>query len=270
MKITNWFNKILRRPKTLNVSYDSVQGSNTVIFLHGIASNSDTWKPVLPMVPPEYRSITIDLLGFANSPKPTYLDYTVKDHAKAALRTIEKLHIKTPYILAGHSMGALIAVEIAKIKPKSVKKLVLVSAPIYNSKDISKQARIYKSNKKTITNILFYIYDLLIEKQTLTLKAVQRIIKVTPSGFPLMLDEKSWYPFKMSLKKTIMQQKTMLDIANLQMPIVILYGRLDPLIISQNYTKLANINPKIKIIKANSAHIITKTMSKKIVESLKK
>ena len=269
MIINKWFNK-LRRPKILNVSYDSVRGSTAVIFLHGIASNSDTWKPVLPIIPSIYRSITIDLLGFANSPKPTYLDYTVKDHARAVIRTINKLKVKTPYILVGHSMGGLIAVEIAKIEPKSVKQLILVSTPIYNSNDISKQTRIYNSNKKTVTNILFYIYDLLIEKQNLTLKAVQKILKVAPSGFPLMLDESSWYPFKMSLKKTIMQQKTMLDINKLQIPIVFLYGRLDALIIANNYNKLAKKNSKIKIIKTNSMHIISKNMSKKIIYSLKK
>lgn len=269
MIINKLFNQIFRRTKTLNVSYDSSSGSTAVIFLHGIASNSDTWKPVLPIMPHNYRSIAIDLLGFADSPKPTYLDYTVKDHAKAVLRTISKLKVKTPYILVGHSMGGLIAVEIAKTKPKSVKKLILVGAPLYNSKDILRQSKIYKNNKQTITNILFYVYDLLIEKQTLTLKAVQKILKVTPSGFPLMLDESSWYPFKMSLKKTIMQQQTMLDINRLKMPIIFLYGRLDALIIAKNYIKLAHKNSNIKLIKTNSMHIVNKAMSKKIVGSLK-
>ena len=85
-----------------------------------------------------------------------------------------------------------------------------------------------------------------------------------------MLDESSWYPFKMSLKKTIMQQKTMLDVNKLQIPMVFLYGRLDALIIANNYNKLEKNNSKIKIIKTNSMHIISKNMSKKIIYSLKK
>ena len=266
--ILSYIKKLFSITPSLYVAYDNKNKGHTVVFLHGIASTSGTWKPVLPLLPSDYRIVTIDLLGFAKSPKPKSISYNVNDHAKAVRKTIKKLKISKPYTLVGHSMGALISVEIAKQSSKAINHLILVNAPIYNSEDLNKQSKDYKNKKQNMTNILFYIYERLIEKQNLTLKAVKNIIKVKPANLPIELDNSTWYSFKMSLDKTIMQQNTISDIKKLRVPITFIYGSLDPVIVVDNYNKIARENPNVKILKTTAMHNVNKTIAKKIAFAL--
>lgn len=74
--------------------------------------------------------MTLDLLGFGRSPKPK-MDYTYDDHIEAIRMTLERLDIKTPYILLGHSMGALIALRYATIYGDDISKLLLFNPPLF-------------------------------------------------------------------------------------------------------------------------------------------
>ena len=91
----------------------------TIVFLHGIAASFTSWRPTVQELAKDrdldkVRFIGLDLIGFGKSPRPEKFSYEYEDYRRVLTRTIKKLHIKTPIILAGHSMGCLIAMDYAE------------------------------------------------------------------------------------------------------------------------------------------------------------
>lgn len=262
------FHRIFRIPYKLKITTDTGSGV-PVVFLHGIASNSATWKYVLPILSKKYRAITFDLLGFGASIKPKYTDYTISDHTNAVVRTLRSLHCRQPVILVGHSMGALIAIDIAKKHPELVSSLVLVSAPLYNSHDTNPESETNEESSGESASNLFFIYHKLISNQKLTLKAAQAIMKVAPASNSFFLTVDTWLPFRHSLKNTIMNQTTLNDIRTLKLPIYMLYGKLDVLLQQKNYTILEKESHKnITITPYTGAHMITKNSASIVVQAI--
>lgn len=129
------------------------QGSgHPVILLHGIGRSNEVWNHVVNEFKNHqgYRVVAFDLLGFGSSPKPDWIDYTIDDHAQAIINSIDKLKLREPCIIVGHSMGCLIAVRVAKLRPDLIKQLVLFEMPIFEGLP-------NKSASKTKTK---YIYSL--------------------------------------------------------------------------------------------------------------
>lgn len=148
----------------LHVGFDS-GGKNkpVIVLLHGIAATSKSWDFLLKELDTEkYRVIAIDLLGFGKSPKPKHQMYDVYDHIKNINYTLSKLSINKRFILVGHSMGSIIAVNYAINYPNKVKNLFLLSLPLYTKSDKSSQSII--ARKKT--DIYLNAYNLLVQKRT--------------------------------------------------------------------------------------------------------
>lgn len=78
--------------------------------------------------------ITIDLLGFGRAPKPADLEYSYDDHVQHIRRALERLTIAQPYILVGHSMGAMLAARYSRLYGASVKSLILLHPPLYTDR----------------------------------------------------------------------------------------------------------------------------------------
>lgn len=107
----------------------SGQGS-PIVLIHGMAASSHYWDELVPLLSPTHHIVTLDLLGFGRSPKP-HIQYTYHAHISAIKQALEQLRIVTPVILVGHSMGALIALRMAREHPELVKKVVMIGCPIY-------------------------------------------------------------------------------------------------------------------------------------------
>jgi pimeloyl-ACP methyl ester carboxylesterase len=99
-----------------------------LVLLHGLASSSRYWDPLLATLGERYRVITPDLLGFGRSPKPFSAAYSVQEHVDALLTTLER-RAAGPVTLVGHSMGSILALHLAVSRPDLVERLVLVSLP---------------------------------------------------------------------------------------------------------------------------------------------
>lgn len=264
-----FLHKTLRIPYKLSVTENSGSGM-PIVFLHGIASSSFTWRNVLPIVGSGYRRITIDLLGFGNSPKPEWAHYSLVDHADAVARTIKKLRLKQPVILVGHSMGSLIAVSLANRHPKLVKRLVLCSMPLYMNNDLDSSVVEYKKTDRALNNAYFNVYQAITERPDLTLKGARQIVKLAGNETSFRLDETTWVPFKQSLKNSIEGQSTLSDIQSIDAPIDILYGRFDVFVISKYFKKLAQTHKNISIHAVNGRHEISPLYARKIVEVIEK
>lgn len=261
--MNQWLSKVwhgfFRQPYRLAVPINEGEGK-VVVMLHGLVSTHRKWGFVLPHIKSGCRVIAMDLLGFGASPKPKHCDYTVQDHAKAVIATLKRMGVRREIIFVGHSMGALVAVEIAKQKPKLAKKLILCGMPIYQ----------FDAKQRLLPNQdSFYLrlYKRMVNNERLAwgvVKLTQRLFRAPLEDFGVTRSE--MYAAQRSLANTIMNQTTYMDIQKLKQPIYIIGGRLDALVVRRHLLSLGKLVTGSTVSFVNEPHDITEGYGRYIAE----
>lgn len=208
----------------LNIAADLGEGP-VVILLHGIAASATTYDKVIPPLSESHRCISIDLLGFGSSPAPVGAQYTIEEHVASLRATIASLKLREPFILVGHSLGALLATRYAAQYPSRVSRLVLVSPPVYVA-----SAEIGDSALRRQVGLYMKAYEFLRSNKDFTIANAARIGKLLQISTIFDISENNWAPFILSLKNCIESQTTIADIAAVTAPIDVVYGALDQFI----------------------------------------
>ena len=97
-----------------------------VVFIHGYAAMVDHWKQIVRPVAREYTFYGIDLYGFGSSARPTGTP-TRERWAKQVADFIREV-VGGPAVVVGHSMGGVVAIEVARRYPELTRGLVLVNS----------------------------------------------------------------------------------------------------------------------------------------------
>lgn len=95
-----------------------------VVAIHGLTANHTCWEPVARALASRHRVIAYDLRGRGDSDKPD-TGYDIGTHA-ADLRGVLDACQVTQACIAGHSLGAAIALRFAVSHPERVARLALV------------------------------------------------------------------------------------------------------------------------------------------------
>lgn len=98
----------------------------TVILLHGLGAQAETWALNIPALAANYRVIAPDQIGFGKSDKPL-LKYRVATYADFLDKFMSELKIEKA-ALVGNSLGGWIAAYTAIKYPNRVEKIVLADA----------------------------------------------------------------------------------------------------------------------------------------------
>src|SRR5437868_12605075 len=112
--------------------YQQGSGNPAVIFVSGMAHDHRTWKKVQDSVSTFTTTISYDRAGLGSSE----FHNVKKDLTSLANELnglIQKLKIKEPFILVGHSMGCQVIKKYASLHPEKIKGIVLLD-PGYNEK----------------------------------------------------------------------------------------------------------------------------------------
>ena len=96
-----------------------------LILIHGFLGSSKMWEPQINFFKNHFRVITPDLPGFGKSNKVKSHN-SIKSIANLLMDCIEEKKIDKFYLL-GHSMGGMIAQEIAKKYGNKIAKLICYS-----------------------------------------------------------------------------------------------------------------------------------------------
>ena len=118
----------------------------TVILLHGLGANAESWALNIPALAANYRVIAPDQIGFGKSDKPL-LKYRVGTYADFLDKFMSELKIERA-ALVGNSMGGWVAALAAIKYPNRVEKIVLADAAGLAPKEIDFD-RIYQLNNST-------------------------------------------------------------------------------------------------------------------------
>jgi pimeloyl-ACP methyl ester carboxylesterase len=96
----------------------------SVVFLHGGASDCRDWFDTMAGLFRYCRMYAPDLLGFGRTDNPLE-EYTLADFT-GFVRAFVAQTCREPAVMAGHSLGGRIAIELALTSPEMVKSLILV------------------------------------------------------------------------------------------------------------------------------------------------
>ena len=100
------------------------------VLVHGVTSSSRTWWRVGPALAERgYRVLAVDLRGHGASPR-TGGGLSVADLAADVAETVEAARAPLPVdLLVGHSLGALVALELVGRRPGFARRLVVEDPP---------------------------------------------------------------------------------------------------------------------------------------------
>jgi cis-3-alkyl-4-acyloxetan-2-one decarboxylase len=246
----------LRQPYRLFTRVDMGKGQ-PVVLLHGIASSGATWVHVVKRLRDQpVRVVVLDLLGFGASPKPTDIrvQYDVNDHARAVIRTLRRLHGRKPVLLVGHSMGCFVAIEVATKRPDLVSGLLLYEPPFYTGLPNTNRYKLRLS-------AYFSLYRMVIKRQpgASRLKLAKKLLNRL-YGFEI--NNETWIPFQRSMQNTILKQTALNDLKQLTLPVQLVYGKYDQVVINDKKKVFVGDMPNITALEISELHNISARASK--------
>lgn len=205
----------------------------TVVMIHGIASDSNTYNEALEYLEGidelrNVRFVTFDLLGAGQSPKDDTLDYNYDDQLGALGESIRALEVNTPLVLVGHSLGTLITARYASKHPDKVDQLILIAPPIYTDEDLTRPE--FKIGMEAFKNLI-------------------------GMKNPQILKEKA---FVNSMNNIVLDKNNYRVLTKLTVPTVLIYGDDDQLIASHNIPGVLEMNQKIQSVKTQGKHGVSR------------
>lgn len=240
----------LRRPYSLKCT-DTGRGDDVVVLLHGIASSKTVWRKLVDILPSDnWRIIAPDLLGFGDSPRPQWNKYTVSEHARMVVALIKSKNIRGTVTLVGHSMGCLVAAQIAATKPWLIKRLVLYEPPLLGQvpefPGYSKHSERYK-----------VLFEYIASNPKVAQLNNKTMWEVARKVYGFHLSQERWLPFERSLRNTILSQQAYQQLKDVDLPTDIVYGRLDLVVIRRGIKEMFKHNPNVALHLVTDIHGVT-------------
>jgi len=100
----------------------------TVLLLHGSASSGRMWRATAQALPPFYRTLAPDLIGYGGTPAwPPATPFDIDAEARAL-----EPELPCEYHLVGHSYGGVVALRLALADPKRVRTLTLIEPVLFS------------------------------------------------------------------------------------------------------------------------------------------
>lgn len=109
--------------------YEVIGRGTPVLFLHGWVGSWRYWVPTMQAVSSTNRAYALDLWGFGDSSKNKL--YSINNQVEFIKAFLDNIGLSQVTIV-GHSLGAIVANELAFNHPNMVKKILSISLPLSN------------------------------------------------------------------------------------------------------------------------------------------
>ncbi|GAA4503621.1 alpha/beta hydrolase [Actinoallomurus oryzae] len=110
----------------IHVCQDGPRDAPALLLIHGSASSTRSWDPMVPLLTGSHRVIRIDLLGHGRSAKPADRGYALPDQADRVGAALDRLGVEHA-VVVGHSSGGAVATALAEQCPDLVTALALIN-----------------------------------------------------------------------------------------------------------------------------------------------
>ena len=98
-----------------------------LLLIHGLPGSIRDWRYLVPQLA-GVRTIRVDLPGFGATSRRDKSHWSVDQRAMWLIDFLDAIGVDE-VVVAGHSMGAAIAIAMAAISPERVRRLALISSP---------------------------------------------------------------------------------------------------------------------------------------------
>ncbi len=202
-----------------------------VILLHGGLSTHRNWTEVAASLDDKRRLLMPDLLGFGGSPKPRRADYSMAQMLACLEHTFDEYTFKQPPVLAGHSLGANIALRWALERPDSFAGLVLSAPLLFNQSEFYQQMATIPLEGRWLANKT--LARLVTFALSLSGLVPTRLAAHFAGGRPRYVMEdvtnQRFFVFRKLLKHTYFRDDVLTELHQLKLPSYILIGDEDRL-----------------------------------------
>ena len=100
------------------------------LLLHGILGSNRYWGAAFDRIAANGLLLAPDLLGFGASPRPPS-GYGPDEHGAALIASLDEAQVREPVLVVGHSLGALLAIWLARKHPERVSGAIAFSPPLF-------------------------------------------------------------------------------------------------------------------------------------------
>lgn len=145
----------------ITLRYRESGTGDALILIHGYGATLESMAAIAAALPAQYRTVAFDVRGFGRSTKfaePARFGQLMVDDV---VRLMDQLKIARAHLI-GHSMGALIAANVAARYPDRVSSAALVAGPFYaDEPTFSKEAARWISDLesgKGLTNFMLWLF----------------------------------------------------------------------------------------------------------------
>ena len=213
----------------IELAYERYGKGTPLVLLHGFPLDHHTWDEVVPLLEDTFDLIIPDLRGFGES-TTSDTPYTMDDIASDIAGLLDQIGIASA-IIAGHSMGGYVALAFARLFPKRVSGLGLVSTQALADPSDRKEGR-YKSAADVAENGISGIVDAMTAKFT----SNERLQKVART----MMEKQQPAAYIGALKAMAERLDSSDLLAHFTFPVTIIHGNVDQLISIERSREMGN------------------------------
>jgi pimeloyl-ACP methyl ester carboxylesterase len=204
-----------------------------VVLLHGLAASGRVFGAAFDALGDRHRLIVPDLLGFGESPTSS-TGYGPEQHIDAILRCVSELGCDDePMIVAGHSMGALLAIHLAARHPERVRAVVAFAPPLYRDSHEAGQhiarlglmARLFALDTRWAHAACQWVCD----HRDLAATLAQVLRPDLPGPIARDAVHHTWASYSQSLRDVILAAETRELVPRLGGPVHVIAGDRDPI-----------------------------------------
>ncbi|MFT4726769.1 MAG: pimeloyl-ACP methyl ester carboxylesterase [Granulosicoccus sp.] len=116
----------------------------TLLLIHGVGMQADYWSNLIPALEKHFSLLVIDMPGHGVSPLLTTATQMIKDYSDCIAGILHSCN--EPIFVAGHSMGALISVDLAYRYSKYVQAIAVLNGVFQREASASAAVRLRADN----------------------------------------------------------------------------------------------------------------------------
>jgi pimeloyl-ACP methyl ester carboxylesterase len=231
--------------------------SAPLVLVHGFSDSSRVWRSMASDLLDDFHIYALDLRGFGQSDKPEQFVYTMAEHASDVVSFMDVLKLEQVFLM-GHSMGSMVAQNIAFSRPERIKGAALLAT----------FARMHETPEQ-VREVYDLYYGMDIKK--LSDEQLQKIFV----PFPEKLSDKSFLPGYLStlrgvggknlcaawLGMSIEDNRNLLQF--IKAPVLVLWGSEDTIFTKEHRDEFLSClpNAEYKLFEGNGHEIPTEIPS---------
>jgi pimeloyl-ACP methyl ester carboxylesterase len=190
--------------------YEAIGRGRPVILLHGWLGSWRYWVPTMDDVSDRYRAYALDLWGFGDSDRRSE-GYTLASYVTLLQRFMDEMGIaRAP--LVGHALGGIVALVFAATMPQRVEQVMAVSTPLLGS-SLARSLTTFSGDDNDIAG------RILGRRQIAAYPEVQ--LEANKTDVAAIV----------SSVRAVMQMNLRKALEVIEAPVLLVYGRNDPLVV---------------------------------------